>query len=74
MIQMDLRKLDFPDKSFDGVFANYSLIHIPEKDVTMSVEGIARVLKLVATHTLHYKNQLRQWIEMDIFLLYINRK
>lgn len=45
MIQMDLRKLDFVDDCFDGVFANYSLIHVPEKDIETSLAGIFRVLK-----------------------------
>ena len=43
--KMDLRKLAFPAKSFDGVFAMYSLIHIPEGDVPDALAGISRVLK-----------------------------
>lgn len=43
--RMDLRKLAFPAKTFDGVFAMYSLIHIPEGDVPDALLGINRVLK-----------------------------
>ncbi len=43
--RMDLRKLLFPSKTFDGVFAMYSLIHIPEGDVPDALLGINRVLK-----------------------------
>jgi ubiquinone/menaquinone biosynthesis C-methylase UbiE len=43
--RMDLRKLAFPPKSFDGVFAMYSLIHIPEGDVPDALVGINRVMR-----------------------------
>jgi len=43
--RMDLRKLTFSPKTFDGVFAMYSLIHIPEGDVPDALVGINRVLK-----------------------------
>jgi ubiquinone/menaquinone biosynthesis C-methylase UbiE len=45
VIQMDLRLLKFPAQSFDGVSAMYSLIHVPEKDIPESLEGIRKVLK-----------------------------
>lgn len=45
VIKMDLRKLEFPSSSFDGVFANYSLIHISESDVPSALEEIRRILK-----------------------------
>lgn len=43
--RMDLRKLAFPPRTFDGVFAMYSLIHIPEGDVPDALVGINRVMK-----------------------------
>ncbi|NBS41694.1 class I SAM-dependent methyltransferase [bacterium] len=43
--RMDLRKLAFPAKTFDGVFAMYSIIHIPEGDVPDALAGINRVMK-----------------------------
>ncbi len=45
MIQMDLRKLDFPNDRFDGIFANYSLIHTEEKDMVTSLSDISNILK-----------------------------
>ncbi len=45
ILRMDLRDLNFKDESFDGIFANYSLIHIVEGDVADSIKGMNRVLK-----------------------------
>lgn len=45
IIRMDLRKLEFQDNSFDGAFANYSLIHVPDSDIQSSLTEIARILK-----------------------------
>ncbi len=42
---MDMRHLDFPNNSFDGVFSAYSLIHIPSKEVVSTLKGFHRVLK-----------------------------
>ena len=42
---MDMRQLDFPDSSFDGVFSAYSLIHIPSEEVPATLLGFHRVLK-----------------------------
>ena len=43
--QMDMRWLKFPRNNFDAIFANYSLIHIIEDDVEMTLNGFAKVLK-----------------------------
>lgn len=43
--QMDMRHLDFPDNSFDGLFAAYSLIHIPSEEVVSTLKGFHRILK-----------------------------
>ncbi|PJC47960.1 MAG: hypothetical protein CO034_00690 [Parcubacteria group bacterium CG_4_9_14_0_2_um_filter_35_11] len=42
---MDLRKLKYPSKSFDGLFAAYSLIHIPKRDIISTLKGFNRVLR-----------------------------
>lgn len=42
---MDMRQLDFPDSSFDGLFSAYSLIHIPSEEVLATLQGFHRVLK-----------------------------
>ncbi len=42
---MDMRKLDFKDKIFDGMMVPYSLIHIPSEEIPQTLKGFARVLK-----------------------------
>ncbi|MBI5066269.1 class I SAM-dependent methyltransferase [Candidatus Woesearchaeota archaeon] len=42
---MNITNLKFPPKSFDAVFANYSLIHIPEQDIVKVLKQIHKVLK-----------------------------
>lgn len=42
---MDMRTLDYPDNTFDGLFLGYSLIHIPSKEVETTLEEQHRVLK-----------------------------
>lgn len=44
-LKMDMRSLAFPPKSFDAIFANYSLIHILDDDVPDTLKGFARVIK-----------------------------
>lgn len=43
--EMDMRWLKFSANLFHAIFANYSLIHILEDDVEMTLKGFARVLK-----------------------------
>ncbi|MBI4919368.1 class I SAM-dependent methyltransferase [archaeon] len=43
--QMDMRDLKFSPKSFNAVFVNYSLIHIPEPEVIKVLKQIHKVLK-----------------------------
>ncbi len=42
---MDMRRLDFPNDSYDGLLVAYSLIHIPTVEVTSTLKGFFRVLK-----------------------------
>lgn len=42
---MDMRHLSFPDSTFDGLFAAYSLIHIPSEEIEATLRGFNRVLK-----------------------------
>ncbi|HLD31771.1 MAG TPA: class I SAM-dependent methyltransferase [Patescibacteria group bacterium] len=44
-IQTDMRKLDFQDSSFDGIWACASFFHIPKKDAKNALLGFRRVLK-----------------------------
>ncbi|MBN1915751.1 class I SAM-dependent methyltransferase [Candidatus Dojkabacteria bacterium] len=42
---MDMRNLRYFDESFDGIFAGYSLIHIPGEDIEKTLEGFYRVME-----------------------------
>lgn len=42
---MDMRHLSFPNSTFDGLFAAYSLIHIPSEEIEVTLRGFNRVLK-----------------------------
>jgi len=41
----DIRKLDFPLNSFNGILASCSLIHIPKKDFPQTLKNFYRMLK-----------------------------
>ncbi|MCD4759608.1 class I SAM-dependent methyltransferase [archaeon] len=43
--KQDIRKIDFPPNSFDGILASCSLIHIPKKDVPDLLEKFHQILK-----------------------------
>jgi SAM-dependent methyltransferase len=42
---MDARSLDFKDRSFDGVWANATLLHLSKKDIIDALYEIHRVLR-----------------------------
>ncbi len=42
---MDMRKLTFEDKTFDGIRSCASLLHIPKKEIDITLEWFHRVLK-----------------------------
>ncbi|WP_127580257.1 class I SAM-dependent methyltransferase [Paenibacillus koleovorans] len=42
---MDFGRLDFPDKSFDGVYALNCLLHVPKQELPAVLAEIRRVLK-----------------------------
>lgn len=44
-IAMDVRELDFPQASFDGVIAKHSLLHISKKEFPLVLEKINTVLR-----------------------------
>lgn len=44
-LQMDMRKLTFPDNSFNGLWVNSSFLHIPKKYSKSTLRGFWRVLK-----------------------------
>lgn len=43
--KMDMRKLDFKNRVFDGVWASASLLHIPKKEIPKVLREVRRVLK-----------------------------
>lgn len=43
---MDMRDLKFQDENFDGLLAAYSLIHIPSEEMTKTLRGFYRILKI----------------------------
>ena len=42
---MDMGKLEYSDNHFDGIMANYSLIHIPTDELPLVIRELKRVLK-----------------------------
>lgn len=43
--EMDMRRLQFDDETFDGVLAAYSLIHIPDDEIPDVLTELRRVLR-----------------------------
>ena len=41
----DLRKTEFDEASFDGIWANASVIHIPKQEIGIVLKEFARILK-----------------------------
>ena len=41
----DIRKIDFPDASLDGIFAFFSLIYVPKIDIPLVLKSFNRLLK-----------------------------
>ncbi len=44
-IKMDIRKLAFPDSSFDYLWCCASILHVPRGEIGETLKGFARVLK-----------------------------
>jgi ubiquinone/menaquinone biosynthesis C-methylase UbiE len=43
--KMDMRFLEFPPASFDGLWASFSLLHIHANDINQTFSGFTRVLR-----------------------------
>lgn len=43
--EMDVQELNFPSRSFDGVWANFAIIHIPKRETMSTLREWNRVLK-----------------------------
>jgi len=44
-MQMDMRNLDFPENSFDGIWACASFLHVPKEDAKNTLLGFRKILK-----------------------------
>jgi len=44
-LQMDMRTLNFPEKSFDGIWACASFTHLPKKDAKKTLTWFHKILK-----------------------------
>jgi ubiquinone/menaquinone biosynthesis C-methylase UbiE len=44
-IKMDMRRLEFKDGTFYGIWANASMLHLPRNDVSQALSEFHRVLK-----------------------------
>jgi len=44
-IKMDMRKLEFPESTFDGIWACASFLHIPKKEASSTLLEFRRVLR-----------------------------
>ena len=44
-IQMDMRNLDFPENTFDGIWACASFLHIPKDEAKNTLLGFRKILK-----------------------------
>lgn len=42
--KMDVRKLDFPDESFAGIWCNATLLHLNDKDMVQALKEFSRVI------------------------------
>jgi ubiquinone/menaquinone biosynthesis C-methylase UbiE len=42
---MDFEKIEFPDHSFDGVWAIASLVHVPKKNLSKALRKIKKIIK-----------------------------
>ena len=45
LIVKDMRKLDFPENSYDGIFCFFSLIHIQKNEVNSVMKKLSNILK-----------------------------
>lgn len=43
--KMDVRRLDFPDESFDGIWCHATLLHLNDDDINKALHEFHRVLK-----------------------------
>lgn len=65
--KMDMRFLDFPAASFDGLWASFSLLHIRASDVTQTLSAFKRVLRPRGSlFTAVHRGGKTQWVKTTI--------
>ncbi len=55
LYQMDMRNLGFTNESFDGVWANGCIYHVPKTDLFLVLREILRVLKPLGALSFNFK-------------------
>lgn len=77
-INMDLRAMDFPDNSFEGIWACASLLHLTLADIQKVLNDFFRILSPGGTVFLHVKRGLgdnlgtrSQTVEGERFFVYL---
>ncbi len=65
---MDMRKLRFPSKSFDGIWSCASFLHIPKKHASATLKGFLKVLKPLGILALSLKEgEGEAWVSDENF-------
>ena len=55
LCQMDMRSLGFADDSFDGVWANGCIYHVPKVELARVLKEVLRVLRLWGVFSFNFK-------------------
>ena len=67
VLRMDMRFLEFPPGSFDGLWASFSLLHIRANEVDQTLAGFKRVLRAGGLlFTAVHRGQKTQWVKTTI--------
>jgi ubiquinone/menaquinone biosynthesis C-methylase UbiE len=65
--KMDMRFLDFPAATFDGLWSSFSLLHIRAADVDRTLSGFKRVLRPAGLFfTAVHRGRSTQWVKTTI--------
>ena len=62
---MDMQKLEFEDRSFDGAWASACFLHIPKQDIASCLQEVHRVLKDQAVFYLSVKEGEGETLKAD---------
>jgi ubiquinone/menaquinone biosynthesis C-methylase UbiE len=65
LVQMDMRKLLFPENYFNGVWANGCIYHVPKKDYKQMLLEVRRVLKPKGIFSFNFKLGTGEQLEQN---------